>query len=82
MEEIKNPIMEKWKDKKFLLVSPEQYQNDVKCLKLAVLTDIAFWAENVEDLMEWCDDNHCEIQGMTVAIPDDRTATLFSLRWS
>lgn len=49
---------------------------------MIVLTDIAFWSDNIDALMQWCRDHGCETQGMTVDIPDDHTLTVFCLRWS
>ena len=48
---------------------------------MIVLTDIGFWAENTDSLIEWCKLHACEMRGMTVDIPDDHTLTLFCLRW-
>lgn len=48
---------------------------------MIVLTDIGFWADNIDALVQWCQDHGCETRGMTVDIPDDQTLTLFCLRW-
>ena len=49
---------------------------------IAMLSDIGYWNQNYEDLREWCLQNNCMVQGMTVNIPDAHTLTLFTLRWA
>jgi len=49
---------------------------------IVMLSDIAFWNINYDSLHEWCRQNHSEVQGMTVNIPDDVTLTAFCLRWA
>lgn len=47
-----------------------------------ILADIAFWHQHYEDLKIWCDLRNCEVEGMTVTVPDFETLNLFALRWS
>ena len=49
---------------------------------IVVLSDIGFWADNVDDLITWCEKNNCKTKGMTVEIPTDELLTLFCLRWA
>lgn len=74
-------IFHDWKKNRFV-VAPEfgfRLKNNFK--HVIVLTDIAFWAQEVDNLVPWCQENGCKNQGMTVEIPDDCTLTLFCLRW-
>lgn len=49
---------------------------------IVVLADIAYWNAHYDELVEWCQVNGCEPQGMTVNVPNPETMTLFALRWS
>ncbi len=72
-------IMEEFKNTKFL-ITPNEYEERFE--HLIVLCDISYWVENLDKLMSWCDDNECEVLGMTVNIPDDERLTIFILRWT
>jgi hypothetical protein len=71
-------IMADFKDKLFIIVDNDW---DDRFEYLAVLTDIGYWVENLEDLIAWSDLNGCEVLGMTVNVPDDARLSLFILRW-
>jgi hypothetical protein len=71
-------IMAKFKESKFVVV-PNDYEDSFE--HLVVLSDIAYWSENLESLIEWCDENECEVLGMTVNVPDDQRLIVFILRW-
>lgn len=49
---------------------------------IIVLSDIGYWNEHYDALIEWCGLNGCEVVGMTVDIPEEKLLTLFKLRWS
>ena len=50
---------------------------------LIVLTDIEFWATNLELLQKWCKEHGSNQKGMTVEIcGGHKTLMLFCLRWS
>lgn len=49
---------------------------------IVMLSDVGHWVDHYEDLEQWCQDNNCAIQGMTVNVPDAITLTAFCLRWS
>jgi hypothetical protein len=73
-------IFEHWKQNRFILVSKDLTETDNH---LIVLTDIKYWAEHADALVEWCSRNtKARTQGMTVEILDDKTLTHFILRWS
>lgn len=74
-----NDIFESWHNQRFI-VTPTYLleENEI----LIVLTDINFWAENIDNLVDWCAVNNCKPQGMTVSVPNEKTLTLFTLRWS
>ena len=48
---------------------------------LIVMSDFRYWSEHADDMLVWCNENGCQIRGMTVEVPDDQTLTLFCLRW-
>lgn len=72
-------LLSDWRQYKFIRIITDDI--NVKCYHLIVLTDISFWAENVDALKEWCDEHECTTSGMTVQIPTDELYTLFCLRW-
>lgn len=49
---------------------------------MIIMTDVGFWADHVDECIAWCSQNNCELQGMTIKIPNQETLTLFALRWS
>ena len=70
-------ILKDWKHSKFIVVDYiAEYPNTI------VLTDVEYWIDNWDDLVEWSEKHNCDIQGMTVAVPDEQTKMLFALRWS
>ena len=73
-------LFAEWKRNKFIVAD---YALTDSAKHLIVLTDIKFWAENVDMLEEWCKKNpRARTQGMTVEIDDDRTLTYFIMRWT
>ena len=71
-------IMAKFKESKFVVVHND-YEDSFE--HLVVLSDITYWSENLDSLIEWCDENECEVLGMTVNVPDDQRLIVFILRW-
>lgn len=49
---------------------------------IIMLNDIGFWADNYDELQQWCWAHSAQVMGMTVNIPDEKTLTAFCLRWS
>lgn len=76
-------IFADWKNKKFVVTKNFVYEHSLtpQFELLIVLAALGFWAEHVEDLDQWCKDNNAKREGMTVLIPDQKTLTLFALRW-
>ena len=80
-------IFADWKTSRFIIADDfaKEYLNaqDVE-VTLIVLTDIKFWGqEHVADqLVQWCIDHNCCIQGATVEIDCAQSLTAFLLRWS
>lgn len=73
-------IFADWKRNRYVV--SENYLTGVPGKFLIVLTDIQFWAQNIETLSLWCQQHRSENQGMTVTLPDDETLTAFALRWT
>jgi len=70
-------ILKEWKHSKFIVVDYiTEYPNTI------VLTDVGYWIDHWDDLIEWSKKHNCNIQGMTVSVPDEQTKMLFALRWS
>ena len=72
-------IMKDFKDTRFYIM-PNDFDYYYK--HIAVLCDLSYWNTHFNDLRNWCDENECEVLGMTVNIPDDQRVVLFLLRWS
>lgn len=77
-------IMQDFKDRRFV-VTPNYISSGFRQPvhgHLVVLSDIGYWADNVDDLLIWCGETGCVLKGMTVDVPTDELLTLFCLRWS
>lgn len=72
-------IFEEWKNNRFIVVPDSLTTNDEH---LIILTDIAFWNDNMDVLDLWCNENNCEIQGMVVVTGSAVARTAFCLRWT
>lgn len=73
-------LFAKWRRNRYII--GENYLTGVPGKFLIVLTDIGFWADNIDKLTLWCTEYHCNYQGMTVTVPDDETLTAFCLQWT
>jgi hypothetical protein len=73
-------IFHSWKNSKFVMTFyPLVDEPNI----VVILTDIKFWAENIDKLIDWCQNNDCgEVVGSTVTFSDYKQATMFALRWS
>lgn len=69
--------MADWKKHHYYVTPNDWYSNE----RIIVLTDVGFWAENYENLIEWCSYNGCTVEGMTVKLSDEKALTAFCLRW-
>ena len=49
---------------------------------VVVLTDIGFWSDHVNELVDWCKVYGGEVKGMTVSFDSHEQLMLFSLRWA
>lgn len=72
-------IFHSWKNNKFIVAD---YALLDKPDIVVVLTDIGFWANNIDDLIVWCRTNGGSVKGMTVEFDNNEQLTLFALRWS
>jgi hypothetical protein len=79
--QIMGDIFAEWKKQRFIFAEKSMFP-DSTSKHMVVLTDVEFWVENLDGLMDWCAEHDCDTQGMTVDIPDDKTLMLFKLRWS
>ena len=71
-------IVHDWRSKRFII--PEHYLTDgAKCV---ILTDVSYWAKNVDDLVVWCESRNCKTMGMVVEFGDEATLLEFILRWA
>jgi hypothetical protein len=76
-------IFEDWKSQRFI-AAPDTLVGQLpsSCSKLIILTDVSFWNGNYEELKDWCDQNDCTTQGMTVMAKNSHALTTFCLRWA
>ena len=75
-------IFQNWKDNKFVIIPVGEVGLNSTAPLIVVLSDIGYWNEHYDELGEWCRENSCNRKGMTVELPDEQAAVLFSLRWS
>ena len=75
-------ILAAWKENNFIIADTELVADYTNTPHLVVLTNIKFWANNSDSLVEWCNKHQCRFEGMTVVIPDEHTLALFVLKWS
>jgi hypothetical protein len=73
-------IMAEFKRQRFV-VAPHYLLENVN-QHVVILSDLAYWTNHYDELKEWCELYGGEVAGMGVTLPDARTVTLFSLRWS
>lgn len=71
-------ILHHWKTNKFIV--PDT--GDVDGNLIVVLTDLKYWIQNLDGLMDWCEENGSTLQGMTVEFQDDASLISFVLKWS
>lgn len=72
-------IFADWKRNRFIV--SENYLTNKPGEFLIVLTELGFWADNIDHLATWCQMYNCEHQGMTVTVPNKETLSLFYLKW-
>jgi len=74
-------IFANWKTQRFIMVEYDVAKDDPELM--VILTDIAFWAEHVEQLDQWCKANPgVHRTGMTAEFDTPEVLMLFTLRWS
>jgi hypothetical protein len=71
-------ILADWKNSRFVLADPALGNAEFT----VVLSDYVFWIGNYEDLKTWCLAHGGDVHGMTVDLADEKTLSLFVLRWS
>lgn len=64
------------------IVADSEVSNSMGMHAIIMLSDVGYWNEHYDELIDWCKLNESEIKGMTVDIPNDVTLTAFCLRWS
>jgi hypothetical protein len=72
-------IFADWKSNRFVLVD---FGLLGKPDLLVVLTDLNFWTNNTDKLLEWCGVYGARVKGMTVEFDNTEQLTMFCLRWS
>jgi len=79
MKRISEDIFAEWRKHRFVLVEPDMHE---ELGHMVILTDFKFWAENISELMSWCNVNGGEVNGSTVLFRREHDLTAFVLRWS
>lgn len=74
-------IMHEYKNNRFVVTAAGLIDSEPG-YSTVVLSDIGFWNDHYCELEQWCQEHDCIIRGMTVDIPNDRTRTMWMLRWS
>ncbi len=72
-------IFQSWKERRFIIASTDITDGE----RIVVLTDMTFWVENLNDLIDWCEDTPgARNEGMTVVFDTDASLMMFVLRWA
>lgn len=66
---------------KFVVVTQDMF-DELGYSHMIIMTDVAYWAEHVDECLAWCKQYECLQKGMTIAIPNEETLALFLLKWS
>ena len=72
-------IMHEYKEQKFVIADSKLI--DMEDSNLIVLSDITYWNDNYDALIDWCEPLGAEVRGMTVTC-SDAVVTAFVLRWA
>ena len=71
-------IFQSWKENKFIIASTDITDGE----RVVVLTDIKFWTDQYDELIEWCQDTPgTTISGMVVVFDNEQALTMFTLKW-
>lgn len=72
-------IFAHWKNTRFVIADFELLGADDL---LVVLTDYKFWANNIDELLDWSEQYGARVKGMTVEFDNKEQLTMFCLRWA
>lgn len=72
-------ILANWKTKKFILADSSLIDEEGFII---ILTDVKYWAENIDELILWCKSNGGTVRGMSVSFDSEKQLLLFTLRWA
>lgn len=78
-------IFADWKTRRFVIADQpaRDYLGDDPPGHLIILTNFKFWADHVDQLIEWCNQHALTPnRGVTLEIPTDELLTAFVLRWT
>lgn len=76
---IQEDLFAEWQGKKFFIAHKSLYDGDGY---LVVLTDLVYWGQYHQDLLDWCDVNGGSVNGSTVLLQTNEEVTAFVLRWA
>lgn len=48
---------------------------------IIMLSHVGYWVNHYNELVEWCNNNNADVEGMTVNIHCDVSLTAFILKW-
>ena len=55
---------------------------DLGCTKSVMLTDLVYFADQEQELDQWCQDNGAHRSDMIIDFPSEAVLSLFIMRWS
>lgn len=73
-------IMAEMKGNRFYVVDSELLEENEN--PVIILSDMAYWNKNFDQLHKWCIENLVEISGMALIFDDPIKMTAFILKWS
>ena len=76
-----NDILKEWKQCRFVQISQDLVvpgQGNY----VVILSDTTFWSNHYDQLIEWCQSNGGQVNGMCVSFDHEHQLSMFTLRWS
>ena len=72
-------IFHHWKENLFVHISKDLIDDADGIMIL--LTDVTYWVDHTDELVEWCKEYNSEISGLTITFPSEKELSMFCLRW-
>jgi len=68
-----------WKQNRFVVVDRSLIDEESGITVL--LTDLGYWVDRTDEIMQWCKENNAVQRGLTITMPSESELLLFCLKW-